>query len=78
MERKRGGARFEDICMKLEKKHHRLINAVCGGDQRKVGRVIRALVGEALKDKSVDELMKLAGTTGRRKREEIPEGPIVE
>jgi len=76
MERKRGGARFEEVCLKLEKKHYRVINAVCGGDQRKIGRVIRALVAEALKDKQVSDLIELAGTAQRRrKKEESVEKP---
>ncbi len=73
MERKRGGARFEEVCLKLEKKHYRVINAVCGGDQRKIGRVIRALVSEAIKGKQVNDLMELAGTTPRRRRKEEAE-----
>ena len=72
MERKRGGARFEEVCLKLEKKHYRVINAVCGGDQRKIGRVIRALVAEAIKGKQVSDLMELAGTTPRRRKKEEP------
>ncbi len=68
MQRKRGGARFEEVSLKLEKKHYRVINAVCGGDQRKIGRLIRFLVAEALKDKQISDLMQLAGTTPRRKK----------
>ncbi len=70
MANRRGGARFEEVCIKLEKKHYRVINAVCGGDQRKIGRVIRSLVAEALKDKQVSDLLQLAGTTPRRKKQE--------
>jgi len=74
MANRRGGARFEEVCIKLDKKHYRVINAVCGGDQRKIGRVIRFLVAEALKDKQVSDLLQLAGTTPRKKKQETETG----
>ena len=70
---KRGGPRFEEVCIKLDKKHFRVINAVCGGDQKKIGRVIRSLLAEALKDKQISDLLELAGPPPRKKKGEAEE-----
>ena len=70
MATRRGGPRFEEVCLKLEKKHFRIINAVCGGDQRKISKVVRSLIAEALKDKQISDLIELAGPPTRKKKEE--------
>ena len=70
---KRGGPRFEEVCIKLDKKHFRIINAVCGGDQRKIGRVVRSLLAEALKDKQIADLLELAGPPSRREKAKAEE-----
>ena len=70
MEKKRGGNRFEEITIKLNKKYYRLINAVCGGDPKKVNKLIRYLISEALSSKSTDELIKVVESRRRRKTEE--------
>ncbi len=70
MEKKRGGNRFEEITIKLNKKYYRLINAVCGGDPKKVNKLIRYLISEALSSKSTDELIKVVESRRRRKAQE--------
>ena len=62
--------RFEELTVKLNKKHFKLINAVCGGDERKINKLIRYLISEALKEKSTDDLLKVVEPPRRRKKEE--------
>ena len=78
MEKKRGGPRFEEITIKLDKKYFRVINAVCGGDQRKINRLIRRLIAESLNGKQMDELIKLAESPVRRRKGVVEEEPTVE
>lgn len=66
--RKRGGARFEELTIKLDKKLFRTINAICEGDPKKINRMIRRLIAEGLQGKSLEELLKLAAPTPRKKR----------
>ena len=75
---KRGGPRFEEITIKLDKKYFRVINAVCGGDQRKINRLIRRLIAEALSGKQMEELIKLAESPIKRRKEVVEEEPSVE
>ncbi len=67
MQEKRG-SRFEEVTIKLNKRYYRLINAVCGGDPKKVGKLLRYLIAESLKNKSTDELLKIVEP--RRKKAE--------
>ncbi len=69
MER-RGGSRFEEVTVKLNKKYFRLINAVCGGDPKKINKLLRYLISEALKDKSTDELIRVVESRRSRKQQQ--------
>ncbi len=64
------GSRFEELTIKINKKYYRLINAVCGGDPRKVNKLVRHLLTEALMNKSTDELLKIVETSSRKKKAE--------
>ena len=67
---KRGGPRYEELTIKINKKYFRLINAVCGGDPKKINKLVRYLIAEALKEKSTDELIKVVESSRRKKKEE--------
>ncbi len=75
---KRGGPRFEEVTIKIDRKIFRLINAVCGGDQKKINRLIRKLLLEAISNKQMDELIQMAETPMRRRKKEFEEEPLVE
>ncbi|GEM_PF-1055994 len=77
---KRGGPRFEELTIKIDKKIFRVINAVCGGDQRKINRLIRKLLIEAISNKQMDELIQMAETPMRKRKKEpeLEEEPLVE
>jgi len=66
--RKRGGARFEELNIKLDRKLFRTINAICEGDPKKINRMIRRLIAESLEGKSIETLIKMAEPTPRKRR----------
>lgn len=79
MERKRGGGvKFEELTIKLDSKLYRLINAVCGGDPKKVNRLIRIIISESLSNKSTEELLALAQQPLRRRKRGDREEPEAE
>ncbi len=60
-------SRYEEVTVKLNKRQFKLINAVCGGDERKINKLIRYLITEALKEKSTDELLKVVEPPRKKK-----------
>ncbi|BAT71084.1 hypothetical protein TST_0275 [Thermosulfidibacter takaii ABI70S6] len=63
-------SRFEEVTVKISKKDFKLINAVCGGDERKINKLIRYLISESLKNKTTDELLKVVEPSRRRRKQE--------
>ena len=75
---KRGGPRFEEVTIKLDKKIFKLLNAVSGGDSKKLNRLIRRLIIESLSTKQMEELIQMAEKPTRKRKKELEEEPIVE
>jgi hypothetical protein len=54
--RKRGGPRYKKVCISLPKRIYSVLNGIAIGDDRKINRLIKAILEEKLQESTVAEL----------------------
>jgi hypothetical protein len=65
--RKRGGPRYKKVCISLPKRIYSVLNGIAMGDDRKINRLIKAILEEKLQESTVAELEAYISSAKRKK-----------
>ena len=69
--RKRGGPRYKRVSLSLPKRLYSILNGIAMGDDRRLNRLIKAIIEEKLQEATVAELEAyITGTTEEEETEE--------
>jgi len=70
--RKRGGPRYKKVSLSLPKRLYSILNGIAMGDDRRLNRLIKAIIEEKLQEATVAELEAyITGTSEEEETEEI-------
>jgi len=54
--RRKGGARYKTVKLSLPKRFYSVLNGIAVGDERKLNRLIKGILLEAINEKTIAEL----------------------